>query len=193
MTKRLLKRRDWQLTSSIFVVLLLSACASEPMVRSAPPAPVVVAVPAPKAEPEDELTRYLSTLKGMSQAQLVEEAWKARNEAATLRTDISRLKCAAALLSSGAEETEIQALLEPLTHDRVDLKIRSIAWLLALNVAERRRLKENLNALQTRAKDALKTQEGLQSRNEQLRKQAEELERKLSEVKDIEKSLIKRR
>lgn len=187
------KRCHWPLISFIFAVPLLPACTTEPVVRAAPPAPVVVAVPAQKSEPEDELVRYLSFLRSLSPAQLAEEVSKARSQGASTRNDLARLKSAAALLAVGAEEPEILALLEPLAQEKSELKVRSIAWLLALNVVERRRLKENLSTLQARSKDAQKAQEHVQSRNEQLRKQVEELERKLSEVKDIEKSLIKRR
>jgi hypothetical protein len=160
----------------------------------ASPAPPVVERSAPAgASSAEELVAYLSRLKSLSENALNAEANRQRQAAHRDPSDLSRVKAAMALtLSPNAEETDILALVDPLTKAKTDADVRAMASFLQGIALERRRLKESAAAAGARVRDAQKARDNEKQRADALQERAAQLQQKLDALTDIEKSLSDR-
>ena len=137
---------------------------------------------------------YVLKVRNMGNAGLMEEMQREKEALQRERLDLHRLKLALLLVQAGnSDETEILALVEPVTQEQVDPNLRALAVLLQTTLVDRRKTRESLQAAQGRLREAQKVQESAQARNDQLKKQLEDLERKLTALKSIEHSLIQRK
>jgi hypothetical protein len=182
-------------------VLVLSAlavgCATQPasMPALAPqPAPVSSVLIPPPPNPTESIMAYVLKVRNMGNSVLTDEIQRERDALSRERNDLHRIKLAVLLIQTGnADETEVLALVDPVTQEQVDPNLRALAVLLHTTLGERRRTRESLLSTQVRLREAQKTQESTQTRNDQLKKQVEDLERKLTALKSIEQSLIQRK
>ena len=182
----------------VLLCLAVAGCAvpspSEP--PPAPkPAPVTSAiVPAKAPSVSESIMTYVLKVRNLHNSALTDEVQKLRDALAREKTDTNRLKLAVALVQSGnADEAEILALVDPVTQEHADPGLRGLAVLLHTTLTERRKTREALLATQGRLRDTQKSQENTLARSDQLKKQVEELEKKLTALKSIEKSLIQRK
>jgi len=185
-----------QLVAALILSVLAAGCATQPASTPVPPpqpAPVSsVLIPPPN--PAESIMAYVLKVRSMGNSILTDEIQRERDALNRERTDLHRLKLALLLIQAGsADETEVLGLVDPVTQEQVDPNLRALAVLLHTTLAERRRTRESLLATQGRLREAQKAQESTQTRNEQLRKQVEELEKKLTALKSIEQSLIRRK
>lgn len=178
--------------------LVVAGCAAPPVGEPAPapkPAPVTSAIiPSSAPSVSESIMTYVLKVRNLGNSVLTDEIHKMRESFNRDRTDTNRLKLAVVLVQSGsADEGEILALVDPVTQEQADPGLRGLAVLLHTTMMERRKTREALLATQGRLRDAQKSQENTQARSEQLKKQVEDLERKLTALKSIEKSLIQRK
>lgn len=177
--------------------ILVAGCATEPVRAPSPtpqPAPVSSVLIPSAPPPTESIMAYVLKVRNMGNSVLTDEIQRQREMLARERTDLHRLKLAVLLIQSGStEETEVLALVEPVTQEQADPNLRALAVLLHTTATERRKTRESLLAAQGRLREAQKNQENTQHRNDQLRKQVEEMEKKLTALKSIEKSLIQRK
>jgi hypothetical protein len=177
--------------------MLLEGCAL--LDKLAPPTPVPTAAsPAPgpsifRRSSADELVNYLARLKSMNENALTAEATRQRQAAQRDQNDLNRIKAAMAMVISGqAEESDILALVEPLTRRDHDADVRAMASFLQGIVSERRRLKESAAAAGMRLRDAQRARDTEKQRAEALQERAAQLQQKLDALTDLEKSLSDR-
>lgn len=180
--------------SAVIVVLALSLTACQiqpprPEPEPEPVKPVPVVVEPPVCEPEvaevhtgaDETLLFLANLKGKSQAELKTALYQARKDFTDAGSEAARMRLVLLYLHPGTSfHSEAQALqlLEPYVRgDASPLSpYRGIAQLLLSNLEEARRTD---TAVQTQA---------LKAKEEQ--KRADELQRKLDALKDVERAMI---
>ena len=179
------------------ISFLLAGCATQSAgvpVQAPQPAPVTsVLIPQPQ-NPAESIMAYVLKVRNMGNSVLTDEIQRERDALNRERTDIHRLKLAVLLIQTGnADETEVLTLVDPVTQEQVDPNLRALAVLLHTTLVERRKTRESLAITQGRLREAQKTQETTQTRNDQLKKQVEDLERKLTALKSIEQSLIQRK
>jgi polyhydroxyalkanoate synthesis regulator phasin len=179
--------------TAAFALALLTSCAAQRPVPAEPPPPVPVSLPAPVPNEIDELMAYLLQAKMLGAAALADESSRLREDWSREQSDFARLKLALVLTGNG-DDGELMELMEPMVQESSTAKpeMRALAILLYASAQERKRARENLASAQTRLREAHKNEEASQARADQLRKQVEELEKKLNALITIEKSLIER-
>lgn len=176
------------------LALPLAACQVQPPrpePEPEPPKPAPVVVEPPVCEPEvaevhtgaDETLLFLANLKGKSQAELKTALYQARKEFTDAGTEAARMRLVLLYLQPGTSfHSEAQALqlLEPYVRgDASPLSpYRGIAALLLSNLDEARRT------------DAAVQAQALRVKEEQ--KRADELQRKLDALKDVERAMIQK-
>lgn len=186
-----------RLAVALVFPLVYSGCATPPSGAPLPapqPAPVSsVAVP-PQRNSSESIMAYVLKVKDLGHAGIAEEMQRERDAVNRERSDLHRLKLAVLLIQAGnADDAELLALVDPATQEQVDPNLRALAVLLHTTLTERRKARDSLQAAQGRLREAQKVQENTQLRNDQLKKQLEDLEKKLSALKSIEQSLIQRK
>jgi len=186
-----------QLVAVSILSALAAGCAVQPTnvpTQTPQPAPVTAILVPPAPNPTESIMAYVLKVRNMGNSVLTDEIQRERDALNRERTDIHRLKLAVLLIQTGnADETEVLTLVDPVTQEQVDPNLRALAVLLHTTLVERRKTRESLAITQGRLREAQKTQETTQTRNDQLKKQVEDLERKLTALKSIEQSLIQRK
>lgn len=164
--------RSWAAVAA--VVALTNACTvMRPSPRERPP------VPAPASAPRGSggvaaLLRYFDHVRNLSPAEFAAEAEKARQLYAAEKSDFRLLQYVLLLSTPRGDARRAQQLLEPLLKEGEERslgELRTLAVLVYMDLAERRRLEMNVQAQARRA---------------------DELEKKLEALKDIERSLMER-
>lgn len=188
MTPRLLR---------VLPLALLAGCTLQPPAPVAATGPAGTSFPAivPAQSTIEQLMAYLLQAKALGAHALSEETSRMREAWGRDKSELTRLKLALLLASSAnSDDGELMTLLEPLVQDPASAKpeIRALATLMHGAAHERKRTKDNLAAVNTRLREAQKSQESSLARLEQQRRQIEDLEKKLNALKTIEKSLIQR-
>jgi hypothetical protein len=131
----------------------------------------------------DSLLLWFDYARRLSAAEWAREHEQLRLRSATDKSDFSRLRYAILLAVPNAparEQARASSLLESLTKDAAsrDAGMRALAQLLVTDLAERRRLAEDLQSTAQRQKDDAA--------------RAADLEQKLEALKEIEKNLQQR-
>lgn len=145
----------------ILAALTLAACA--PLKPPAPPPPpreirVEVRVPVPVVEPADAAARqlidYHARLARMTPAELAEEVTP-RDDAALQPAAATQLALALSYSHVGGELARAQALLDQVARSTADeaKPWQGLARLVALRLAEQRRLEEQVDKLNNQARD----------------------------------------
>lgn len=181
----------------IFVMIALAGCMTQPVpapvtqpattTPAGPSAPVAVTV-----RPELDLAMHVARLRLLSQHQLQAELAQNRQRAKEAPSYENRLRLALTLWASGSEDSEIQVLAEPSQANRDEDQLRGIGLLLTSIIAERRRNRELQTNSLTRNRESRREQESQQVRLDALKRQIDDLERKLAAMRDLEKSLQQR-
>lgn len=144
--------------SLLFALALLAGCASPGGSRA--PAPALVK-PVPKPAPDTttiSLLAYFGALRGLPPTELARAIEQTRKRYLAEKSVERQLQYALALSLPGGDTQRAQQLLEPLLKENVvNPELRALAELLSVNLAERQRLNENLQA-ETRRADALEHQ-----------------------------------
>jgi hypothetical protein len=171
---------------------LVSACAM--LDKAAPVATAPSSTSLSGRSNADELVLYMAGLRGMSDAALTAEASRQKQAAGRDNTDLGRVKAALALtLAHPADETEILALLEPVTRrETTGPDLRTMAGFLQVIVVDRRRLRESAAAAGGRLRDERRAFEAQKQRAEALQERAAQLQQKLDALTELEKSLSDR-
>lgn len=142
----------------LFVLALLAGCASSGSSGATAPGSIK---PASKPTPETAATSllaYFGALHGLSSAELARATEQARKRYLAEKSIDRQLQYALVLSLPGGDMQRAQQLLEPLLKENaVNPELRALAELLSVNLAERQRLSENLQA-ETRRADALEHQ-----------------------------------
>jgi hypothetical protein len=118
------------------------------------------------------LLAYFDTLRKLPPAELARATELARKRYATEKTAVRQMQYALALAVPGGDAEHAQQLLEPLTREsQQNRELRGLAVLLSVDLTERQRLDDSLQA-QTR--------------------RADELARQLEALKNVEKQMLQR-
>lgn len=183
---------------ALIVVTALAGCALEPRRAEAPPEPRIVMQPAPPSE-ADQLLAYASRVRRLDARDLAVERDLARASIQKDKSELNRLKCALLLSLAGntpaGDDAEIILLLEPFANlpagTAAEPEIRVLSSLLLAQAQDRKKLREQLRDAQARLTFA-RRDETREAETRALRAQVEELEKKLSALKSIERSVNRR-
>jgi hypothetical protein len=184
---------------------LLSGCALEPRRTDVPVESRVIVQSAPPSEPE-QLVSYLTKARSLESREFALEREAARSQFQADKSDINRLKLAwlTAMApispSTPADDAEAMSVLEPIiarpsastdAAATATAENRTLAGLLHAMLSERRKLRDQLRDTQNRLAIA-KRDEGKDAEARALRVKVEELEKKLSVLKSIDRSVNRR-
>lgn len=182
---------------AFFVLTALAGCMTQPV-----PAPVsapgsgtqTAATPVvpPAIRPETDLALHITRIRTFTQAQLNAELAANRQRAREAPSYENRLRLALSLWASGGDDTEIQALAEGSSAGQDNEQLRGIGTLLSAIIFERRRNRELQATNLTRNRESRREQEYQQAKVDALKRQIDDLERKLAAMRDMEKSLQQR-
>jgi hypothetical protein len=161
--------------SLLLTLVLLAGCASFAGSGAAPDTVATgksaILNPAASAS-VGALLAYFDTLRKLPPAELARATELARKRYATEKTAVRQMQYALVLAVPGGDAEHAQQLLEPLTREsQQNRELRGLAVLLSVDLAERQRLDDSLQA-QTR--------------------RADELERQLEALKNVEKQMLQR-
>lgn len=172
-----------QLASLLLAAALAGGCGSfPPLHNGSAKAPAIPGVTRPLSDVE-ALLQYYEVIRGLSGNELGRERERARQTYARNKTDYNRVQLAlhAALPEAGADEqTTGLALIEPLLKESQGQNsgLRRFAILLNAMITENRRIADQLQNANQKAKEE--------------QRRGEDLQQKLDALKSIEKSLIQR-
>ncbi|MDX2220974.1 MAG: hypothetical protein SF172_18300 [Burkholderiales bacterium] len=192
-----------KLTSFIYrLFLIISILAPAGCMTQHAPAPVTQPAPSPTAglgspvtavvRPEVDLAMHVTRVRLLTPPQLQAELAQNRLRAKEVPSYENRLRTALTLWAAGGEDQEIQALAEPSQANNDEDQLRGIGVLLTSIIAERRRNRELQTHSMTRNRESRREQESQQVRVDALKRQIDDLERKLAAMRDLEKSLQQR-
>lgn len=160
--------------SLLLALTLLAGCAS---FAGSDASPATAGAGKSVASPANDgsaaaLLAYFDTLRKLSPTELTRATELARKRYLAEKTAVRQMQYALALTLPGGDAEHAQQLLEPLTREsQRHRELRALAILLSVDLAERQRLDESLQA-QTR--------------------RADELERQLEALKNVEKQMLQR-
>lgn len=179
------------------MLISLSACMTQPTPApvsspASPPPPAAIPSLGTSIRPETDLALHVARIRALNAPQLSAELSANRQRAKDAPSYENRLRLALTLWASGGEEQEIQALAESPQNGNEDGQLRGIGMLLTAIIVERRRNRELQVSTQTRSRESKREQEIQQARLDALKRQIEDLERKLAAMRDMEKSLQQR-
>lgn len=182
---------------ALILLISLTGCMTrpEPAPVSNTPAvgtPAEAAVIATSPRPELDLAAHISRVRQMNALQLQIELGANRLRAREFPSYENRLRLALTLWAAGGEDQEIQQLAESSQADPRDDQLRGIGLLLTSIIAERRRNKDLVANSQTRSRESRREQEAQQAKLDALKRQIDDLERKLAAMRDMEKSMQRR-
>ena len=166
-----------KLLSTFVIVLFLTGCSQmRPQVVQAPVDYWMKPGQARASSKAVSLLYYADYLRNLNQADYAQETEHVRLLANTERSDFRQLQYALALSMPGNETRKAQQIIDGLFKDNKspDPELAALAQLLSADLAERRRL----------AADSRKAEVGA--------KRADDLEKKVEALKNIEKNLIQR-
>jgi septal ring factor EnvC (AmiA/AmiB activator) len=174
------------------VLLLLAGCASTDRPASVVDASATAAHGSSRAT--DDLVKYLSTLRGLSEAGLTREIARQRQLLANDSTDLSRTRLALALsLAPQGDEGEILGLVDPVAKkETAPQEVRAMASFLHAMASERRRLRESAAAANAKLREERRAVEAQKQRADTLQERAAQLQQKLDALTELEKSLSDR-
>ncbi len=155
------------LAGLLFLLATLPGCTQ---LKTAPPDEPRIATELPQSPGEAvALLYYFDSVRGFSAPQLAKEIERMRLLHVRNKTDFYTLQYALLLSVPGGDGHRAQQLLEPLTRENgaQSRELRALALLLTTDLAERRRLEDGV-------------------------RKADDLEKKLEALKNIEKNLIQR-
>lgn len=154
--------RSRAIGSLALAVSLAGGCALQEPVpeESREPAAVAVPAPPPTAADAESLLRYYQHIRRIGPAELAREHEAARHAFARSRGDYNRVRLAMLLSIPGtafADDARALELLDPLTKNP-NGSLHGLAFLLAAQLQERRRLEASAQSLQQKL-DALRSLE----------------------------------
>lgn len=171
-----------RVATAFWIVLLGSGLGACALMTAPPNAYWLDAKAPPPAGEAVSLLHYSAYARKLGSRQLAEELERVRLAYAAEKSDFRLLQYVMALsvpVATAAEHRRALQLVEPLTQsdDRRDRDLQALASMMHASLTEQRRLEEGSASQAQRV------------REEQRR--AEELEKKLEALKDIEKSLLR--
>lgn len=162
----------------LFALALLTGCAALTGAATSPAtAGLGKSVATPALSPANDgsaaaLLAYFDTLRKLPPAELARASELARKRYLAEKTAVRQMQYALTLAVPGGDAEHAQQLLEPLTREsQQNRELRGLAVLLSVDLAERQRLDDSLQAQTGRA---------------------DELERQLDALKNVEKQMLQR-
>jgi hypothetical protein len=185
------------------VVSLIAACSLEPKRIDLPTTTRIIVQPATPSE-TDQLLAYAGKIRKLDAREFGLEREQVRAAFQRDKTDVSRVRYALLLASAGSatsaiDDVELTTVIEPLAGtppnsingDTGSEELRTLAQVLHGMTLERRKLREQLRESQARLNLA-KRDEVREGESRALRAKVDELEKKLSALKSIDRSVNRR-